>query len=92
MDQGSGGSALTDVSDIETGELCRIGGGFADCGDAERSQRKIPGFARNDGNTVRDGSNCVLAGEDKPVETCEIAESGIERGVILWRKNLNQRK
>jgi len=35
VDQGRGGSALADVRDIETGQLCRGGGGFADGGDAD---------------------------------------------------------
>ncbi len=37
VDEGRGGSALADVRDIETGQLCRGGGGFADGGDGEGS-------------------------------------------------------
>src|SRR6266481_4721098 len=60
--EGCGGSALADVSDIETGQLCRLGRGIANGGDAEGSwgsvalsRREIPRCAGNDGLLTRSG-------------------------------------
>src|SRR5258705_8719244 len=56
VDQGCSGSALAGVVDIETSQLCCLGGRFADGRDAQgywgsvvRRRREIRRYARNDG-------------------------------------------
>src|SRR4029077_1964958 len=100
VDQGCGGSALADVGDIESSQLCCLSGRFADGRDAEgfrgsavRRRREIRRYARNDGRrrfrriqqngeAIGGGGHGVLAGENQPVELCEVTESTIEWSVV----------
>ncbi len=63
VDQSRCGSALADVSDLETGELRRIGCGFANGCDSGSGQQ-ITEIYPEQRETVGDCGNCVLASEN----------------------------